>query len=86
MRLVGATNRFIRGPFVLEGALKGVLGGLVALGLCWASYMLFRTGLGTELPDIQFFRPTDMLLILLFGTLLGLVGSLVSVGRHLRAV
>lgn len=86
MRLVGATNRFIRGPFVLEGALKGVLGGALALLLCWASYLLFRTGLGAELPDLQFFSPTDMMLILVFGTLLGLVGSLLSVGRHLRAI
>ena len=86
MRLVGATNRFIRGPFVLEGALKGILGGVLALLLCWGGYLLFRTGLGTELPDLRFFRGQDMLMILLFGTLLGLVGSLVSVGRHLKAV
>jgi cell division transport system permease protein len=86
MRLVGATNRFIRGPFVLEGALKGALGGLLALLLCWGGYLLFRTGLGAAMPDLRFFRPSDMVLILLFGTLLGLVGSLVSVGRHLRAV
>ena len=38
MRLVGATNSFIRGPFVLEGAIKGVLGGLLALLLCWAGF------------------------------------------------
>ena len=36
MRLVGATNWFIRGPFLLEGALKGLLGGLLSLALCWA--------------------------------------------------
>ncbi len=86
MRLVGATNGFIRGPFVLEGALKGVLGGAAALLLCWAGFTLFRTGLGADLPDLRFFRPGDMLLILLFGTLIGLVGSLLSVGRHLRSV
>ena len=36
MRLVGATNGFIRGPFLLEGALKGLLGGLLAVALCYA--------------------------------------------------
>lgn len=86
MRLVGATNRFIRGPFVLEGALKGVLGGLLALLLCWVGFALFRAALGTDLPDLKFFRPSDMLVIVLFGTLIGLLGSLLSVGRHLRAI
>ena len=86
MRLVGATAGFIRGPFVLEGAIKGVLGGLLALILCRLGYALFRVGLGAELPDLRFFDLGTMGLIVLFGTLIGLVGSLVSVGRHLRHV
>lgn len=86
MRLVGATDAFIRGPFVLEGALKGVLGGLLALALCRASYAAFRTGLGAELADLRFFATGDQVLIVAFGTLIGLLGSLVSVGRHLGAV
>jgi cell division transport system permease protein len=65
MRLVGATNWFIRGPFLLEGALKGLMGGLLSL---------------------IFFRPDQMMLLIVFGVLLGLAGSLVSVGRHLRHV
>jgi len=86
MRLVGATNGFIRGPFVLEGALKGFLGGALAVALCWASFAAFRTGLGADLPDLRFFDGGLIALILLFGTLLGLLGSMLSVGRHLRHV
>lgn len=86
MRLVGATNGFIRGPFVLEGALKGFLGGVTAVLFCRVAYQLFRTGLAAELPDLRFFDGSDMALIVLFGLLIGLVGSLVSVGRHLRQV
>lgn len=86
MRLVGATNGFIRGPFVLEGAIKGILGGAVAALLCWLAFTLFRTGLGTELPDLRFFTSADVAAMLLFGTLIGLLGSLLSVGRHLRQV
>ena len=85
MRLVGATNWFIRGPFLLEGALKGLLGGLLSLALCWAGWRLFRGG-GGAFAGLIFFRPEQMLLIVLFGVLLGLGGSLVSVGRHLRHV
>jgi cell division transport system permease protein len=86
MRLVGATNGFIRGPFVLEGAIKGLLGGLLALGLCAASFATFRAGLGADLPDLRFFDSGMIFLILLFGMLLGLLGSMLSVGRHLRHV
>lgn len=86
MRLVGATNGFIRGPFVLEGAIKGLLGGGLALGLCAASFAAFRAGLGADLPDLRFFDAGMMFLILLFGMLLGLLGSMLSVGRHLRHV
>ncbi|HET6837726.1 MAG TPA: permease-like cell division protein FtsX [Gemmatimonadales bacterium] len=86
MRLVGATNWFIRGPFLLEGALKGLLGGLLSLVLCYAGYLLFRDKSGGTLSGLVFFRPEHMLLIIIFGVLLGLAGSLVSVGRHLRHV
>ena len=86
MRLVGATNWFIRGPFLLEGALKGLLGGLCSLGLCYAGYLLFRDQSGGTFAGLIFFHPVQMLTIVLFGVMLGLGGSLVSVGRHLRHV
>jgi cell division transport system permease protein len=86
MRLVGATNWFIRGPFLLEGALKGLLGGLLSLILCYAGYLLFRDKSGGTFAGLVFFRPEQMLLVVIFGVLLGLAGSLVSVGRHLRHV
>lgn len=86
MRLVGATDWFVRGPFLLEGALKGLLGGLLAFLLCYGVYSGFKSqslGLGIGL---QFFAPLHLLGFLAFGILLGLFGSLVSVGRHLRKV
>lgn len=86
MRLVGATNWFIRGPFLLEGALKGLLGGLLSLALCYAGYLLFRDTTGGPFAGLIFFRPEHMVVIIAFGVLLGLGGSLVSVGRHLRNV
>jgi cell division transport system permease protein len=86
MRLVGATNWFIRGPFLLEGALKGLLGGLLSLVLCYAGYLLFRDQSGGTFAGLIFFLPYQMVAIVVFGVLLGLGGSLVSVGRHLRHV
>ena len=86
MRLVGATNRFIRGPFLLEGALKGLLGGLLSLVLCYAGFRLFRDSNLSTLAGLVFFGPDQMAMLVLFGVALGLIGSLVSVGRHLRDV
>ena len=86
MRLVGATDWFIRGPFLLEGAIKGLLGGLLAVILSALVYLGFRSqGLGLGI-GLTFFNPLQALAFLAFGTLLGLGGSLVSVGRHLRRI
>ena len=71
---------------MLEGAIKGVLGGIVALILCRMAFLAFRAGVAGQLQDLRFFDTSHMTLILLFGTLIGLVGSLLSVGRHLRRV
>ena len=86
MRLVGATNQYIRGPFLLEGAIKGVLGGLLAVLMCWAGYALFRGSTGELGGSLVFFQTGHLAVIVVFGTLIGLMGSLLSVGRHLRHV
>jgi cell division transport system permease protein len=83
MRLVGATDGFIRRPFLIEGFLKGVLGGLFALGL---TYVAMRV-LGQYLHfETVFFDRRLAFLGILFGALMGFLGSAVSVGRHLRQV
>src|SRR5204862_2067363 len=49
MRLVGATDGFIRRPFLVEGSIKGVLGGVLALAMTWMAmhaldqYLHFQT-------------------------------------------
>lgn len=82
MRLVGATDGFIRRPFLLEGLLKGLLGGALALGLCYGAYGLVNA----YLLHADFFTTGQALAGIGVGGLIGLVGSLVSIGRHLRTV
>jgi len=82
MRLVGATDGFVRMPFLLQGAIKGMLGGLVAVGLSFAAYALINRWL----IQAAFFSREQALAIVGFGTLIGLLGSATSVGRHLRRV
>jgi cell division transport system permease protein len=86
MRLVGATNGYIRGPFLLEGALKGILGGILAIVMCYAAFVLFRRTTSEAGATLVFFDPILVLVGLAFGTTIGLGGSLLSVGRHLRHV
>ena len=82
MRLVGATDAFIRRPFLIEGFLKGMLGGMLALALTWvASVVISRNFVETE-----FFSRGLAMLGLLGGALIGVLGSSLSVGRHLRKV
>ncbi len=83
MRLVGATDGFIRMPFLLEGMLKGVLGGLAALGLAWGAWALVESNLGFQ---AMFFTSGQAVLGIVAGGVIGLLGSAVSVGRHLRSV
>jgi cell division transport system permease protein len=82
MRLVGATDSYIRRPFLVEGFAKGVLGGLLALVLTWVA----QTLISRYVIETVFFTAQVALLGLLFGALIGLLGSAVSVGRHLRRV
>jgi cell division transport system permease protein len=82
MRLVGATDGFIRRPFLIEGFLKGILGGGLALLLTWiASVVISRNFVQTE-----FFSRGLASLGILGGALIGLLGSSLSVGRHLRKI
>jgi len=82
MRLVGATDGFIRRPFLLQGVIKGMLGGLVAIGLSFGAYTLINRWL----LQASFFNREQAIAIVGFGMLIGLFGSAASVGRHLRRV
>ncbi|CAN5390341.1 permease-like cell division protein FtsX [soil metagenome] len=82
MRLVGATDAYIRRPFLIEGVAKGVMGGILALVLTYGA----RTLIDKYLIQTVFFDVRITLLGLLFGAMIGLVGSAFSVGRHLRRV
>lgn len=80
MELVGASNRFIIGPFIVEGIIEGVLAGAVAAGLLFGVYSLFAARL------VDFIQVTRELFIaiVVFGTILGYVGSHISVRKFLH--
>jgi cell division transport system permease protein len=85
MRLVGATRAYVRGPFVVEGVLQGGLGGLVAVGLLYLG-VSFLTQEALAASDLlgraAVLLPVELCVALVLGGMaVGLVGSLVSLGR-----
>ena len=80
MRLVGATNHFVRLPYLIDGTLKGLAGGAIAAALAWTAVQL----VSKHLMAAQFFAAEQVMLGIAAGGVLGLVGSWLSVGRHLR--
>jgi cell division transport system permease protein len=82
MRLVGATNGFIQRPFLLEGALTGVVGGMLAVALTYASFLAVSR-LIFRLEWIPF---SWVLAGAGAGILFGLIASALAVRRHLREI
>jgi cell division transport system permease protein len=82
MRLVGATDMFIRLPFLIDGLVKGVTGGLLALLFVWIANRVVNE----YFMQTIFFERELIFLGVVGGAMMGMLGSLVSVGRHLRRV
>ncbi len=82
MRLVGAKNSFIRRPFLLEGAIAGLLGGLLAWALTYGTYR----GVYAYLFEISWV-PTDWVVLgLAAGAAFGAVSSAFAIRHHLREI
>ncbi len=87
MRLVGATEFFIRGPFYFEGLLQGLLGGLLAVASLFSGYRLFAMSSSHRLlADTlvsQFLSPVQLLVMVLLGAAAGLFGAVVSLRKEM---
>jgi cell division transport system permease protein len=91
MKLVGASDSFVRTPFVFEGMVQGLIGaGLAALTVIWINF-LFIDWARDQLPFVPISADavnTILLLVVLVavGVAIGVVGSFLSVTRFLRKV
>ena len=85
IKLVGATDWFIKIPLLIEGTIQGILSGLIALSILFLSYILFslKKVQVLDLPILHIvFLPSEYVVFLLCLSLgLGLMGSLIAVGR-----
>ena len=89
MRLVGATEWFVRGPFVIEGVMTGVLAASLALGVLLALYRPFVERFRADLFFIPLsydprFVGTLGQDLFLGGAILGALGSYIGVRRYVR--
>ena len=91
MKMVGATNGFIRWPFVYEGILLGLFSAVIAFALQWLLYTAVAQGIGdsdtlqilTVVPFLKIWEPVA-LVFLGVGILVGVGGSLTAIRRFLR--
>ena len=89
MRLVGASNGFIRGPFLMEGALHAIVGAALAIG----TLEVLRNVALPKLQDALTWLPIDLsagtfamfyVMLAVFGLVIGLIGSAFAMRRYLK--
>lgn len=91
MKSVGATNSFVRLPFVVEGMILGIISGVVSLGVVWAFYEFainqfsdLLTSLGLEALKFADYALPMLGAFVLIGIITGVGGALLSMGRYLN--
>ena len=89
MRLVGATEGFIKTPFYMEGLLQGFLGGVLGLSILLGTFLTVSSGITENLAsyvyvDIRFLSIQTIILIILGSTFLGWFGCYLSLKQILK--
>ncbi len=89
MRLVGASNSFIRGPFLMEGILQAFIGFLLALGMLEALHYLVMPQVADALQFLNFSVASSVyltvyILLLVLAIIIGVLGSALAMRRYLK--
>ena len=90
MRLVGASNWFIKTPFIVEGAVFGIIGCAITLAFIFPIVMYISPKVSQFLPgfDLQNYFMSDFPkiagVLLLSGIALGVISSLIAIRRYLK--
>lgn len=90
MRLVGAANNLIRGPYIVEGILYGIAASLISFAIFIPIVRYTSPSIANFIPelDMQAYFESNMFTLLgyqlLFGSLLGLVSSVIAIRRYLK--
>lgn len=91
MKSVGATNSFVRLPFVVEGMILGILSGVIALGLVWGLYELavnqfhdFLSSLSLSALPFSDYALAMLGIFVAIGIVSGVGGSVITMGKYLN--
>ena len=89
MKYVGASDIFVRGPFIIEGVVIGIIGAVVAFFIVGHGYIILTSRIMNSLPDLGVVLLKDiinesLLLYILLGSVLGAIGGIFSVQKYLR--
>jgi len=89
MRLVGASERFIKGPFYIEGIIQGTLGGIIGIAALFITFKLISSNVEHsfkyELLNIRFLSPEFYCGIILCSMFVGWLGCYISLKQFLKA-
>jgi cell division transport system permease protein len=83
MKLIGATRSFIRTPFLLEGFLQGLIGGIISAGILFLTLAYMEQWLTLEMSELVQVKPYYYAIVVCAGSLLGLFGSILSIRRFI---
>ncbi len=89
MRLVGASNSFIRGPFVAEGAIEALVGSVLAIVSLQVGWSFLKPQLSNSLQFLSFELKPQVVIgcyvsLVLLGVIIGLFGSAIAMRRYLK--
>ncbi len=87
MKAVGATNHFIRTPFVIEGIILGIISAVISTVAVYGAYTLVEDKVASMNVSLIPFSTVVWYLLLMFvglGVITGCIGSVISIGKYLR--
>jgi cell division transport system permease protein len=92
MKLIGAEKSFIRGPFIVEASLYGIIAALISVVLVYGILVvLARPDIASygikAAPTLQFFNAWPVLIVLaqiVLGMIIGMISSLMAMRRYLK--
>jgi len=84
LSLLGASKSFIKAPFIIEGFIQGIAGGLISVGILYLIFWYLNTVTEKTELQIEFLTYDYLIYLVLIGIFLGVFGSWISVSKFIK--